>query len=869
MCYYTRNVLITTKLFITGKDVYELSIRNSADDERILLFKIRRSEQKMVEFKPKVGYVEPGQTTKVTLRLIDGSIPKTRLLVKLVVLKKSLLEQDFEQSWSVASQRNGEVKKVIDIVHTTSALGTQETAAANSTSVHSPLAHKRNSAKQLLLHRVRSTDSDACWDGASDTSSLSMQQSVTSAAFFSPSPSISAASTPKQSEFNRKQYTGNRFSPDERNQSEGPDTENGNGNFESPLTGEGEVRGGLHSNEYNFNDYEDMERDGYSVAESVADQSVDLHCFSESLSQSQQLQLQDATAALLRGNRSTTANVTGTANTTTSAPAPTTSAESSSAPTPSVATAATTAAATAADGAQDATAVVAVEAGQQKVLLEMLIKLSQTPNTATLLSQLLITAAASQNSASLLSRNHSANGPNLRTLNKPAPSTHQHSSSSAIPNLAAEQGKTFNNALSSPAFTSEQLSRFIEGEHAEFPSIRAASAEEKSESKSEAQDASPVLLASAEAGDEAELTDEQVQECSRLTTLSSADQRARRLRDLSSGVGGGDDMSMSSQSRGVGLRSAYLLELFGEPITNTTFAKVMECRMEQATVEKGKVVAVEVVSAGISDLSNTFGRVFSTAQVSAPAQSDPLDQLRTLRAAYLEDHLKHLTVNDCPRLVELDASLNRFRCLTVLNLSNCRIRTLSAPLNLPLLRSLDLSGNQLASLDYLQLLVSLTTLLAGGNLIASLNLSVNMLVSLSKSLVTLDLSANPVRLSSVICNCFYGMFLISVLFGRCAMTNTTHRRCYTCCPACATSIPSTCSRWAKTTLTPTPPALALLLVDKALLLPLVVLVEGAAVAPLVEEFRISRKSCGPYPCAPVPAAAHSVAQTAAGSSSGA
>ena len=106
----------TFVILTSGKDEYELNIRNSASDDRILLFKIRRSEHKIVEFSPKVGYVVAGQTVKIALKTVPHSVHKTRLLVKLVVLKRALLDDDFEHSWSIASKRNGEVKKVIDII---------------------------------------------------------------------------------------------------------------------------------------------------------------------------------------------------------------------------------------------------------------------------------------------------------------------------------------------------------------------------------------------------------------------------------------------------------------------------------------------------------------------------------------------------------------------------------------------------------------------------------------------------------------------------------------------------------------------------------------------------------------------------------
>eukprot|EP01032_Pedospumella_encystans_P013711 gene13711-15766_t len=162
----------------SGKDEYELNIRNSAVDDRVLLFKIRRSEHKIVEFSPKAGYVIAGQTLKISLKQVSHSMDKSRLLVKLVVLKRSLLEEDFEQSWTIASKRNGEVKKVIDIVDYTMA-----SPAGHGKWNSSSHKQQQRSDQDHQLKRVLSDDSDG-------VSEISMQQSAFSSAFYPPTPSV-------------------------------------------------------------------------------------------------------------------------------------------------------------------------------------------------------------------------------------------------------------------------------------------------------------------------------------------------------------------------------------------------------------------------------------------------------------------------------------------------------------------------------------------------------------------------------------------------------------------------------------------------------------------------------------------------------
>ena len=81
--------------------------------------------------------------------------------------------------------------------------------------------------------------------------------------------------------------------------------------------------------------------------------------------------------------------------------------------------------------------------------------------------------------------------------------------------------------------------------------------------------------------------------------------------------------------------------------------------------------------------------------------------------------------------------------------------------DLPNLRILDLSHNRLQSLDFLQLLLELRTLLVSHNHISSLLLSVNTLVPLGLHLTTLDLSQN----NSVCKDLRYGEEVLSVLPG--------------------------------------------------------------------------------------------------------
>lgn len=97
-----------------GDEVKSFKVKNTAKDDSLLLFKVRRSEPKLVEFSPKNGVVEPGMTQNIRIRLCDSRVTSARLLVKAVTLARTDLCAKFEESWENAVQ-DGTIKKVIDI----------------------------------------------------------------------------------------------------------------------------------------------------------------------------------------------------------------------------------------------------------------------------------------------------------------------------------------------------------------------------------------------------------------------------------------------------------------------------------------------------------------------------------------------------------------------------------------------------------------------------------------------------------------------------------------------------------------------------------------------------------------------------------
>ena len=593
----------------------------------------------MVEFSPKSGYVEAGNTSTITLKLVNPTISNARLLIKLVVMKKNLMEDDFDRNWEVASKRNGEVKKIIDIVNP--AIGEMKDLNGNSSILKQRKANKQMMLNQPSINRIRSIDSEA----HSDTSSISMQQSIISTGFYSPS--ISTHSSPCAS---LKQSLNETYSCD-------IDT----------------VAGSM------------IDFDNYSVANTALnmDESAEFQSQSQVPSPTHDV----ATYSLKKGNKNSSDEQNQCVSTVEHSPTDT-----------------------------------SIVNTDEKKLLEMVKKLSQTPNTATLLVQLLnaVTTTSNNESLSIASK--------TRTESTPQESLPKQKSN-------ATPAVSYNKSLLSHA---EQTRRFITAEGEVYPSVRG--------------DLSSVQDMKEE--DDGRL-EEMLQYNSKVTTLNNRGTH-------------GSNRWYTQEERGESTESVYditesirspvgetvLLEVYGKEVSNQSLMAITESQLAEASRCKQKIVALEVTDSSVSSLRESIGELYyiknnnnsssrNNETITVNHEVELHKQLDIMRAAYLDDNLKHLTINTAV-LTALDSSINRFRHLTSLNLSGNHIRTIEAPLQLPRLRSLDLSNNQLVSLDYLQLLVGLNTLIVANNRITCLSLSVNMLVSLSKSLATLDMSGNPV-----------------------------------------------------------------------------------------------------------------------------
>ena len=90
-------------------------LNNSSVSGRILLYKIKRSDPKVVDFSPKRGVVEADSTLKVDIKFCTDTVCSTaKVLVQLVAVSRADYRGSFEHDW-VQGMESGMVKKVIEV----------------------------------------------------------------------------------------------------------------------------------------------------------------------------------------------------------------------------------------------------------------------------------------------------------------------------------------------------------------------------------------------------------------------------------------------------------------------------------------------------------------------------------------------------------------------------------------------------------------------------------------------------------------------------------------------------------------------------------------------------------------------------------
>lgn len=171
-----------------------------------------------------------------------------------------------------------------------------------------------------------------------------------------------------------------------------------------------------------------------------------------------------------------------------------------------------------------------------------------------------------------------------------------------------------------------------------------------------------------------------------------------------------------------------VLELKG--LSDADSKESIENNINDILDDSQRLVALDISHSQVECMHSLMGNVFA-------------DEDNDLKIMLCAETLKYCSIHHT-LLHTVDGNINQFNQLLSLDLSSNQIAMITEPLVLPMLVTLNLSNNRLKSLDFLQQLTALQVLDASVNCLASLHLSVHILVTIAGTIVSLDMSRNAV-----------------------------------------------------------------------------------------------------------------------------
>ena len=221
------------------------------------------------------------------------------------------------------------------------------------------------------------------------------------------------------------------------------------------------------------------------------------------------------------------------------------------------------------------------------------------------------------------------------------------------------------------------------------------------------------------------------------------------------------DTSKLLEFRGISMRGNYLAqngrEMFavgetdsiimvsGADASENIVAGSIELRVNEAVRSRRNVTAIEIRDSPMQCMVSSVCAAFSDGRV----KGSPCELAAKAMSFLLDSHLTHLTIT-ATKLQVFDSCIGRFNKLQTLDLSKNRIDRINGPIDLPCLVHADLSDNLLTSADFLQNLISLTSLDLSSNCFTALSDSVYMLVPLSRTMKSFDMRNNKVLVFHII-----------------------------------------------------------------------------------------------------------------------
>jgi len=92
-------------------------VNNDESGEKVLIFKVRRSEQKSVDFSPKYGRLNPGQTIAIKVQYLSKETVSAKIAIKAMSVDASHATGKFDSAWDQCASQYTVLKEVIEVAH--------------------------------------------------------------------------------------------------------------------------------------------------------------------------------------------------------------------------------------------------------------------------------------------------------------------------------------------------------------------------------------------------------------------------------------------------------------------------------------------------------------------------------------------------------------------------------------------------------------------------------------------------------------------------------------------------------------------------------------------------------------------------------
>ena len=158
-----------------GKDSF-ISITSVSSEDDVLLFKVKRSNPKVVDFHPKRGVVASGKTFQVKIRLMSNDTLRGRVLIQSVSIGRNLCTGSFEKDWKNGISSGIDMISKIVSIHLGDSLYTSLAGTSCENAV-APILSTDSLLRNSDISTLKPTLTSACRDSSEPKGKLLNLQS--------------------------------------------------------------------------------------------------------------------------------------------------------------------------------------------------------------------------------------------------------------------------------------------------------------------------------------------------------------------------------------------------------------------------------------------------------------------------------------------------------------------------------------------------------------------------------------------------------------------------------------------------------------------------------------------------------------------